>query len=104
LLAAAPEAGRLHHQPAMQGLLCCYHRQILSDPSCGNDSGPVALSSVAPTIVLTSLVLFLGYAVMTPGSLKTVQLFGLLTAIAVVGAFYGALVVFPLVLKKYDPE
>ncbi|WBO83295.1 efflux RND transporter permease subunit [Hymenobacter yonginensis] len=62
------------------------------------------IAHVGPTIVLTSVVLFLGYAVMTLGSLKTVQLFGLLTAIAVAGAFYGELVIFPLVLKKYDPE
>ncbi|RSK35396.1 efflux RND transporter permease subunit [Hymenobacter metallilatus] len=62
------------------------------------------IAHVGPTIVLTSLVLFLGYAVMTLGSLKTVQLFGLLTALAVAGAFYGELVIFPLVLKRFDPE
>lgn len=62
------------------------------------------IAHVGPTIVLTSLILFLGYTVMILGSLKTVQLFGLLTAIAVAGAFYGELVIFPLVLKKYDSE
>ena len=57
---------------------------------------------VGPTIVLTSIILFLGYTVMLLASLKTVQLFGLLTAISILGALFGELVIFPLVLERFD--
>ena len=35
-------------------------------------------------------------------SLKTVQLFGLLTAISIVGALFGELISFPLVLERFN--
>jgi len=57
---------------------------------------------IGPTIVLTSVILFLGYSVMLLASLKTVQLFGLLTAISIVGALFGELVIFPIVLERFD--
>jgi predicted RND superfamily exporter protein len=60
------------------------------------------IAHIGPTILLTSVILFLGYAVMLLASLKTVQLFGLLTAISIVGALYGELVIFPIVLERFD--
>ena len=57
---------------------------------------------VGPTIVLTSIILFLGYSVMLLASFKTVQLFGLLTAISIVGALFGELIIFPLVLERFN--
>jgi hypothetical protein len=48
--------------------------------------------------------LFCGYAFMLLGSLKTVQLWGLLTAIAIAAAMVGELVLFPLVLERFDRE
>ncbi|RTQ47877.1 hypothetical protein EJV47_18330 [Hymenobacter gummosus] len=62
------------------------------------------ITHVGPTIVLTSVVLFLGYAVMGLGALKTVQLFGLLTAVSVAAALFGEIVIFPLVLERFDRE
>jgi len=41
---------------------------------------------------------------MTLGSLQTVQLFGLLTAISIVGAMFGELIIFPLLLARFDRE
>ena len=60
------------------------------------------VAHVGPTVVLTSIILFLGYALMLLASLKTVQLFGALTALAIVGAVFGELVIFPLVLARFD--
>ncbi|GAB2967580.1 hypothetical protein GCM10027048_42900 [Hymenobacter coalescens] len=62
------------------------------------------ITHVGPTIVLTSLILFVGYAVMGLGSLKTVQLFGVLTAVSVAAALFGEIVIFPLVLERFDRE
>ena len=71
--------------------------------------GPAAarlatITHVGPAIVLTGAILFSGYAFMTLGSLKTVQLFGLLTAISIVGAMFGELIIFPLLLARFDKE
>ena len=60
------------------------------------------ITHVGPAIVLTAIVLFSGYILMIFGSLKTVQFWGLLTAIAIVGALFGELVIFPLVLERFD--
>jgi len=69
------------------------------------DSPPEAqkwtLRRVGPAIGLTSLVLFCGYVLMLFGSLKTVQLFGLLTATAIAGALYSQLFIFPLLLQQF---
>ena len=62
------------------------------------------ITHVGPAIVLTAIVLFSGYILMIFGSLKTVQLWGLLTAIAIAGALYGELIIFPLVLERFDRE
>ncbi|RAK62927.1 efflux RND transporter permease subunit [Hymenobacter edaphi] len=62
------------------------------------------ITHVGPTIVLTSLILFVGYAVMGLGSLKTVQLFGVLTAASIAAALFGEIVIFPLVLARFDRE
>lgn len=71
--------------------------------------GPAAarlatITHVGPAIVLTGAILFSGYAFMTLGSLQTVQLFGLLTAISIVGAMFGELIIFPLLLARFDRE
>jgi hypothetical protein len=52
--------------------------------------------------LLASAVLIGGYSLMIFGSLKTVQLFGLLTVIALVAALYAELIIFPLVLSRFD--
>ncbi len=36
------------------------------------------------------------------GSLKTVQFWGLLTSVSIVAALFGELVLFPLVLERFD--
>jgi predicted RND superfamily exporter protein len=62
------------------------------------------ITHVGPTILLTSVILFLGYAVMGLGSLKTVQLFGILTAVSVAAALFGEIIIFPIVLERFDRE
>jgi uncharacterized protein len=60
------------------------------------------MDHIGSSILLASIVLIAGYALMIFGSLKTVQLFGLLTVIALVVALYAELIIFPLVLKRFD--
>ncbi|UYZ65179.1 MMPL family transporter [Hymenobacter weizhouensis] len=62
------------------------------------------VAHVGPTIVLSSAVLCAGYLVLTLASLKTVVLFGVLTATAIAAAFYAELFVFPLLLARFDSE
>lgn len=62
------------------------------------------VTHVGPAIVLTAIVLFSGYILMIFGSLVTVRLWGLLTAVSIVGALYGELIIFPLVLERFDRE
>ena len=71
----------------------------------GNDPATARLATVThvgPAIVLAALVLFSGYVLMVFGSLKTVQFWGLLTAISIVAALFGELIIFPLVLERFD--
>ncbi|TGE06646.1 efflux RND transporter permease subunit [Hymenobacter fodinae] len=71
--------------------------------------GPAAarhrtVAHVGPTIVLTSAVLFGGYAVMLLASLQTVFLFGLLTSLSIAAALYGEVIIFPLLLERFDRD
>ncbi len=61
-----------------------------------------ANNHVGATILLTSVVLIAGHAVMIAGSLQTVHLFGLLTVIALSAALFAELIIFPLVLARFD--
>jgi predicted RND superfamily exporter protein len=64
----------------------------------------ITIAHVGPTIVLTSAVLFGGYAVMMLASLQTVFLFGLLTSLSIAAALYGEVIIFPLLLERFDRE
>ncbi len=55
---------------------------------------------IGRVVVLTSLVLFLGFSVMLFAGLKTVFYFGLLSLIAVIAIIYGDLVILTLLLKS----
>jgi predicted RND superfamily exporter protein len=57
---------------------------------------------IGPAIIITGLLLFSGYSFMMLGQLQTVRLFGLLTAIAIVVGIFGELVLFPLMLERFD--
>jgi predicted RND superfamily exporter protein len=59
---------------------------------------------VGTAIVLASLVLFCGYFCMIFGSLKTVELFGVLTAIAIASALFSELIIFPILLERFDRD
>jgi predicted RND superfamily exporter protein len=59
------------------------------------------ITHVGPSIVLTSLVLFIGYSLMGFASLKTVKLFGLLTAVAVAAALFAQMILFPILIKRF---
>jgi uncharacterized protein len=60
------------------------------------------LRRVGTALLLTSLILLVGYSLMIFASLKTVQLFGALTALAIAGSVYSHLVVLPLLLSRFD--
>jgi hypothetical protein len=68
------------------------HRRAGQTPAAARLS---TIVHVGPAIVLTSLILFLGYAFMMLGSL---------TAVAIAGALFGELVIFPIVLERFDRE
>ncbi len=62
----------------------------------------LTVTHVGPAIVLTSLILFFGYVLMVFASLKTVMLFGLLTALAILASLYSHLIIFPVLLVRFD--
>ncbi len=62
------------------------------------------INYLGSSIFLSSAVLIAGYSLMIFGSLKTVELFGLLTVVALVAALYLALVVLPLLLGRFDKK
>jgi predicted RND superfamily exporter protein len=78
-----------------------HHRRLGLSPAQARRE---TVAHVGPAVVLAGGVLFCGYAFMLLGSLKTVQLWGLLTAIAIAAAMFGELVLFPLVLERFDRE
>jgi predicted RND superfamily exporter protein len=59
-------------------------------------------SHCVDALMLNSLVLFLGYAVLLFASVKTVYYFGLLTLIAIAGGLVAELLVLPILLKTFD--
>ncbi|WP_347159398.1 efflux RND transporter permease subunit [Pontibacter chitinilyticus] len=80
-----------------------YHYQrVRKQGKTPADAQRATMQHVGPAIVITSAVLFVGYGLMIFGSLKTVELFGTLTAVAVAGALYSQLFIFPLLLKRFD--
>jgi predicted RND superfamily exporter protein len=62
------------------------------------------ITPVGPATVLTSIILFCGYVFMMLGSLKMVQLFGKLTTVAIAGALFDELAIFPIALAWLDKE
>ena len=63
------------------------------------DAQARTFAKVGTAIVTSSLILFCGYALMGFAALKTVYLFGLLTALMIVAALYAQLVIFPRLMK-----
>lgn len=55
---------------------------------------------IGPALITSSLVLFCGYLLMAFASLKTVYLFGSLTALMVLAALYAQLVLFPWLIRQ----
>ena len=55
---------------------------------------------IGRVVVLTSLVLIIGFSILLLASLKTVFYFGLLSIIAVVAVLYGDIILLTLLLKK----
>lgn len=57
---------------------------------------------VGRVVVLTSLVLCLGFSIMLLASLKTVFYFGLLSLVSVVAVLYGDLILMTILIKKWN--
>jgi predicted RND superfamily exporter protein len=62
------------------------------------------MKRVGPAILFTSLILLMGYMLMAFAALKTVMLFGLLISIAIAGALYSHLLIFPILLELFDKK
>ncbi len=60
------------------------------------------LTTIGPVIIVTSLILLAGHSLMVFASLKTIFLFGLFTALAVIGAIYSHIIMLPLLLQRLD--
>ena len=59
-------------------------------------------TKIGAAILVSSIILFVGYSLMGFSQLKTVYLFGILTAMMVVGALYAQLVIFPILARWFD--
>ncbi|OIN56627.1 efflux RND transporter permease subunit [Arsenicibacter rosenii] len=70
--------------------------------NCPERARMTTITHIGPAIVQTAAVLFAGFALMMFGSLKTVQYWGILTTVAIIGALYGELIIFPLILERFD--
>lgn len=55
-------------------------------------------------IVISSVILCVGYAILLLASLKTAVYLGLLTLISVIGAIIGDLILLPQLLKSAEPK
>ena len=75
------------------------YRRAGSSP---REARAATVTHIGPAIVLTSLILFFGYVLMVFASLQTVMLFGLLTALAILASLYSHLVIFPVLLVRFD--
>lgn len=64
----------------------------------------LTVAKVGRAILLTSIVLFLGYFTMLFGSLKTVVYFGALSAISILAALYSQFFIFPILLNRWDSK
>ena len=56
---------------------------------------------IGRVVVLTSLLLFVGFSILLLASLKTVFYFGLLSIISVIAVFYGDIIILTLLLKRW---
>ncbi len=82
-----------------------YHYKKLKDSGIeARQARLLTTAHVTPAIILTGLLLICGYSFMLFASLKTVQLFGLLTAIAIISGVLCELILFPLLLHKFDKD
>ncbi len=82
-----------------------YHYQLLRRKGFTQpEAQRKTMDHIGSSILLASLVLIAGYSLMIFGTLKTVHLFGLLTVIALVAALYAELIIFPLVLDRFDKD
>ncbi len=79
-----------------------HYRKSKREGYTSGEARRLTIMHVGRAIVLTSTVLFFGYILMVFGELKSVVYFGLLTAIAIAGALFSQLVIFPLLLARFD--
>src|SRR5690606_5313829 len=79
-----------------------YYRKLREKGSSPSFARLQTTRHIGPAILITSLILFCGFAFMMLGQLQTVKLFGLLTALAIFTGLFGEVVLFPLMLEKFD--
>jgi predicted RND superfamily exporter protein len=81
-----------------------HYRKLRKGGAAPADARLQTTRHVGPAIIITGLLLFSGYSLMMFGQLQTVKLFGLLTAIAIVTGIFSELILFPLMLERFDKE
>lgn len=78
------------------------YRDLKLNGNSTQDAISRTLDHVGVVIVLTSLILLIGYSIMLFASLKTVYLFGLLTSVSILCAVFSHLVLLPMMLARFD--
>jgi len=68
------------------------------------EAGRRTLATAGPALVGTSLILACGFAVMALASVKSIMFFGLLSAVAMLGALVADLLVLPALLVTVKPR
>ena len=81
-----------------------HYKELRRKGKATAEAQQATLGRVGAALLLTSLILFFGYSLMFFASLKTVMLFGSLTALAIAGSLYSHLVILPLLLNNFDRQ
>lgn len=76
-----------------------YYKRQLCEGNTPDVARKLTMVNLMPVIIITSLLILIGYGMMSFGSLKTVQNFGILSSIAVLGALYSQMIIFPWMLR-----
>lgn len=82
-------------------------KKELHDPEVAGDYADAArrtLRGAGPAIVATSVILAIGFLVLTLASVKSIIYFGLLSAVAMIAALFADLLVLPAILISVRPR
>lgn len=79
-----------------------HYRMLRKEGAIPSEARVRTTRHIGPAVIITALLLFCGYSFMMFGHLQTVKFFGVLTAIAIIMGLFGELILFPLMLERFD--